>query len=404
MFAALIVAALPAPGLTAPVEVPFRIAEDAIVVDAVVNGKKISCMFDTGFSGAFVLTDTINIGKPTGRMRLRDFVGEFEAKTVKIETLKLGEMSLPSDDMEVVQQPMAHLSLSYNTHTDGIMGLQVVRHAVVEINLEKSRFIFHPSTTDITKRQPDNQKTFLARLLPLGHNSMEMEVTAANGAKMVLALDTGNAFYATTHRDVLERCGLWEPNKTPAFMRTAMVASGPVDSWYLALNDIKIFGVPVKQSVWSIIDLPSSSAEGDGTIGFGFLKNFNVTIDLDRRRVWLENFTGKVADEPKADVGLTVGYDPQVGRVRVWRVTPNSPAERAGLRAGDAVLSIGEKDLVGDLGFHELNALLAGPKGSKVKVAASRAGNLMRVELEREFLINGLSSRTDPRSDPASPR
>jgi len=377
------------------VEVPFRIAEDAIVVDAVVNGKKISCMFDTGFSGAFVLNDLINVGKASGQMRLRDFVGEFEARTVKIQSLKLGDVTIPSDEMEVVQQPMAHLSLSYNTHTDGIMGLEVVRHSVVEINFERSRLIFHPSTTDISKRQPDNSKTFLARLLPLGHNSLEMEVSTASGAKMVLALDTGNAFYATTHRDVLERCGLWAANKTPMFLRTAMVASGPVDSWYLALNDMKIFGVPVKHSVWAIIDLPSSSAEGDGTIGFGFLKNFNITIDLERRRVWLENFTGRVADEPTADVGLTVGYDPMARRVRIWRVIPNSPAERAGLREGDAVLSIGDKDLVGDLGFHELNRLLAGPKGSKVKLAASRAGNLMRVELERVYLINGLSSQSD---------
>ena len=38
----------------------------------------------------------------------------------------------------------------------------------------------------------------------------------------------------------------------------------------------------VARSVWSVIDLPSSSAQHDGTIGFGFLKHFNITIDLKR--------------------------------------------------------------------------------------------------------------------------
>lgn len=36
------------------VEVPFRLGEDAIVVDAEVNGKKVSLMFDTGFGGSVV--------------------------------------------------------------------------------------------------------------------------------------------------------------------------------------------------------------------------------------------------------------------------------------------------------------------------------------------------------------
>src|SRR5687767_8931916 len=104
------------------VEVPFRIGDDAIIVDATVNGKKVSCMFDTGFSGTVVLNSAINIGSPSGVITLRDFVGEFQASTVKVKTLKLGEQSIETTGMEAVMQPMSSLSFSYNTHTDGIMG------------------------------------------------------------------------------------------------------------------------------------------------------------------------------------------------------------------------------------------------------------------------------------------
>src|SRR5687768_7591801 len=98
-------------------EIPFRIGEDAIIVDAIVNGRKASFMFDSGFSGAIVMNDTIDIGKATGVMNLRDFVGTFQAKTVKLKTLKLGEVTIDATGMEAVQQPMAHLSQGYNTHT-----------------------------------------------------------------------------------------------------------------------------------------------------------------------------------------------------------------------------------------------------------------------------------------------
>jgi membrane-associated protease RseP (regulator of RpoE activity) len=379
-------AALLSPGQGAS-EVPFRIGDDAIIVDGVVNGKHASFMFDTGFSGAIVLNDAINIGKPTGEMMLRDFVGQFAVKTVKIKTMKIGDVSVPPADMEAVQQPMAHLSLSYNTHTDGIMGLEVIRHMITEINFEKKKFIFHPKSFDITKRVPDNKRTFLVKMLPLGHSSIEMEVVAPNGKKMILALDTGNAFFGTTHKDVLERVGLWEAGKEPKFMHEAWVASGPVASWYKEMKDLKIYGVPVKTSYWSIIDLPASSAEGDGTVGFGFLKNFNIIFDYERRRVWLENFTGTAENEMPASIGVTAATDDRVKRVRVFDVAPDSPAAKAGIRDNDFILAIDGQDLATPT-FRQVSKMLEGPKGSKVKLAVSRNGNLMRFEIARDLLIN----------------
>jgi predicted aspartyl protease len=368
-------------------EVPFRIGEDAIIVDALVNGKKLSLLFDTGFSGSVVCDDNINLGVASGSMTLRDFVGQFEAKTVKIKSLKLGDTVVDSTGMEAVQQPSAHMSESYNTHTDGIMGFEVIRSNITEINFQNKKFIFHPKTLDVSKRVPDGKRTFLLKMLPIGNNSIEGEVVAANGKKMILALDTGNAFFATTHKDVLERIGLWDSKKTPQFMKSSFVASGEVASWYKHMPDLTIFGVPVKSSVWSIIDLPSSSAEGDGTVGFGFLKNFNITIDFERRRVWLENFTGETGNVARGEVGITAGYDPRSSRVRVFRVAPESPAAKAGVKVGDAVLSIDDLEIATQ-GFRTIEKALEGEPGSKVRIALSRGGNLTRVEMERAVLIN----------------
>ncbi|HZH98232.1 MAG TPA: PDZ domain-containing protein, partial [Fimbriimonadaceae bacterium] len=274
------------------------------------------------------------------------------------------------------------------THCDGIMGFAVIQNYVTEINMEKSRFIFHPKSVDITKRTPDNKKSFLLKMLPLGHSSIELEVMAPTGKRLHLALDTGNSFYATTHKDVLERVGLWPENKQAKFLKSSFVASGAVDSWSKKMENMTIYGVPVKTSYWDIIDLPSSSAEGDGTVGFGFLKNFNIIIDYDRRRVWLENFTGKVENDPTGEIGISAAYDARRGRVRVFRVAPESPADKAGIKAGDDVLSIDGTPMGKELGYREIEALLDGEVGSKVKLSVSRGGDLKRYELERAHLIN----------------
>ncbi len=380
--------ALVAAGQTpATVDVPFRLGDDAIVVDAQVNGRKVSLMFDTGFSGTVVLNSSISIGPATGAINLRDFVGSFQASTVKIKSFKLGSMVVDPHDKEAVLTGDRDYSLSYNTHCDGIMGYEVIGDQVFEINFEKKKFIFHPKSVDITKRTPDNQKTFLAKLLPTGHNSLEMEVLAPTGKKMVLALDTGNAFYATTHKDVLERVGLWKPEQTPKFLKSSMVASGEVASWYKQMKGMTIYGVPVAESTWSIIDLPSSSAEHDGTIGFQFLKNFNITVDYDRRRVWLENFTGKAGNEPEGDLGISAYIDPDDKRCKIFRVAPESPAAKAGVKKGDHVLSLDGIEGF-NFGYPKIFRMFEGPKGSKAQLVLSRQGNVIRLEIERDYLVN----------------
>lgn len=386
MIASLAAAAVIAPA-QAPISVPFRVSDRAMFVDAVVNGANVSLMFDSGFSGAFVIGQHINVGKPTGSMTLRDFVGEFQAPTVDVTSLTFGGQKVDPAGMMVVQHQTSSMTESYGTHVDGIMGFEVIRDHVVEINFARQTFVFHPKSMDITKRQPDGEKTHLVKMLPMGNNSIELLCKTKDGKSLVLALDTGNAFYATTHRDVLERVGLWEKGEKPSFMSQSMVASGAVDSWSYLMEEAKIFGVPVKRSVWDIIDLPSSDANHDGTVGFGFLKNFNIIIDMSRRRVWLEQHTETVAPEPVGSIGIFGVYDPRKDRVRIAYVIPDSPAEKAGIRRGDDLLGIGETD-IRKQGFRAILDLSEGPIGSTVTVSTSRAGQYQRHELERELLVN----------------
>ena len=371
--------------------VPFRIAQDAIIVDAAVNGRSVSLMFDTGFGAAIDVSDNVNIGKVTGSINLVDFVGSFVASTVKINTLKLGAKTIETKGMTEAVMSREDFTQSYGMHCDGVMGFEVIKGNVTGISYEHSRFDFYPSTMDISKWVPDNKRTFLARLLPTGNSSLEMSVETPGGKRMVLALDTGNAFYATTHNDVLARVGLWEEGAVPKFMKQSFVASGPVNSWSLKLKNIKIFGIPVPEGVWDVIDVPSATAEGDGTVGFGFLHNFNIIVDYDRRRVWFENYTGKTASDDIGDPGISAYGDRRSGDVLIYKVSPGSPAEKAGVKEGDALLSIDGEDLESHIGYRKMRKLLEGPIGSKVKLAISSHGELKRLELDRVGLFNELA-------------
>lgn len=367
-------------------EWPFKIMESSMVVDSEVNGRKVSCMFDTGFSGSYVLNQSVNVGKPTGVMNLQDFVGVFQAPTVDITSLKLGSVKMDTTGMSVVQMPDQDYSMSYGTHCDGIMGLEVIAHRVTTINFEKSKFQFHPDSYDISKFKGQPGKTVL-KMLPIGNNSIELTVVASNGQKLHLALDTGNGFYATTHKDSLERIGLWKNGVKPNFVKQSFVASGAVDSWDIEFENMNIFGHVVPYSVWNIIDRPASDAEGDGTVGFGFLKNFNITIDMERRLVMLENFTKETSSPKIGDVGFYGFYDEKSKRTIITRVLPGGPAEKAGIKPGDFLVGI-ENELLEPMGFRALLSRLEGEPGSILNISTSRGGNLTRHALKRETMVN----------------
>lgn len=368
------------------VDIPFRIQDTAIIADAKVNGVDVSCMFDTGFSGSFVLNDTVNVGKASGVINLQDFVGVFQARTVDITSLQMGAKKVDSKGMTIVQQPTRDWSSSYGTHVDGIMGLEVFRDRVFQINFEKSKFVIYPDEHDFSGLEADGKKRIIKRMLPKGMNSIELTVKAPNGEKMYLALDTGNGFYATTHKDVLQRMKMWDDSEAQ-YETVAWVASGPVKSWYMQFPELEIYGVPVKDSIWSIIDLPASAADHDGTVGFGFLKNFNITIDMRRRMVMLEHFSGKTVDQPKGNPGIVGFYNERAERMLIYRVTPGSPAEKAGVKLGDAIIDV-DGEFIGHLSPQQLEERLDGEPGTQVKLALSRGGQLLRFEVERAVLVN----------------
>ncbi len=387
---------------SAPIAVvPFRIGESAIVVDVKVNGKDVSLMFDSGFSGAFVIGPHIFLGKPTGKIGLQDFVGVFEANTVDVESIQFGSLKIDPSGMSVIQLRTMDYTLSYGTHVDGIMGMAALAPYVTEINFEQKKFIIHPQSHDISKFEQDRETTFLTRMLPIGNNSIEMTVKVSTGKRMVLGLDTGNSYYATTHKDVLEEVGLWGEGDKPKFVGRSQIASGVVESWSVLLTDVQIFGVPVERSVWDIIDLPSSSAEHQGTVGFGFLKNFNITFDFKRRRVWFENFTGRVVDEPQAHVGIAATYSKRRDRMVIVAVMPKGPADRAGITEGDYLVSIGDKNLL-RASYRQVRAMLSGKEGSEIEIATSHNGELRRFTLKRQLLVNSARSQTWPSLRPAS--
>lgn len=70
-------------------------------------------------------------------------------------------------------------------------------------------------------------------------------------------------------------------------------------------------------------------------------------------------------------VGMEIGIRKQ--QLQVISPLENTPAKRAGLRAGDKILKIGDQDTV-DMTIEEAVSLIRGPKGTEIKLTIIRNG------------------------------
>lgn len=375
------------PKLSQAIEVPMDFEGTAIFLRGSINGKPAQFFFDTGFSGAILISDQIDVGPKAGTIPLVDFVGVHEVPTVKVNTVTIGGMKFNPKNLEVPQEQVSDIGESYGKHCDAMLGFELFSPYVFELNFKNKKLIFHPSDkVDISKRKPDNVNTFLLEMLPFGEDQVNL-VVSYKEHKIPLAFDTGNAFFLTTFKEFLTKFGVYNED-TPQFMKQSMVASGATDSFAWWAHDWKIGTIPLDHAVFDILDLPSTSAHFGGTIGIGFIQKFNSTIDFRRRLVWMERVEPYKFEPPKAELGIHCAFDEKKGRWRIFALTKNSPASNAGLQRGDILFGVDDAD-IRNMTRKQLEDLIDGPQGSEAKVTVSRGGNLMRFKVKREHLING---------------
>jgi carboxyl-terminal processing protease len=85
-----------------------------------------------------------------------------------------------------------------------------------------------------------------------------------------------------------------------------------------------------------------------------------------------KKFVGFLDGTQVAGIGAELDVDPQTHAVRVVDVFPGSPAEAAGVQAGDLIASIDGAPLAGTPGA--VGAALRGPAGSVVRIGLTRDG------------------------------
>jgi hypothetical protein len=128
-----------------------------------------------------------------------------------------------------------------------------------------------------------------------------------------------------------------------------------------------------------------TSEDYAGNIGNRLLERFKVTLDYERRQMWLEPGKLYTRRDPMSRSGLQLVR--VADTVKVAAVLPGSAAGKAGLAAGDVVTALDGKPIL-ELGSMGVAAILDdGAEGSAHTLAVVRAGKAKKLKLTlREML------------------
>jgi hypothetical protein len=374
---------------------PFDYRVRHVWLRAAVNGgPPADFVFDTG-AGITVLDSAYaaRIGvKPEGAIQ-----GEGAGATGRASFATIGKLTVAGPDGDGIEMDDLHvavLSVSgslapfFWRECAGIIGFDVISRFVDEIDYDGRVLTLH----DPAKFEHAGGGTAVPMTLAGGMPVVPMTVDGIEGRFRV---DVGSSSTVDLHAPFVKRNGLEQ-----RVARRVAVTGGGFGGTFVN-HMVRLERLAIGPYGWDEPLLSFSSAtEGAfasedyaGNIGNRLLERFKVTLDYERRQMWLAPGARYGLRDVMTRSGMQLAREGDVVRVAgvldgaepvvaaAGAKAVPSPAAKAGLRAGDVVTKLDGRPLAG-LGPDDVAAILEeGREGSVHTLTIVRAGKTRNVKI-----------------------
>jgi hypothetical protein len=325
-----------------PVVVPIRVVNNHVHLRMSSGGRDVSLIYDTGAGSTlldlpvaerlgFRLGQAVNIGG-AGPTAMRGF------------RLAGGTLVLPQDSSISVTPGIAFpmsLGAFEGIPVNGILGADFTAQSVVQLDYARQRMTLHPRTFRYAGDGVRLPLTFKE-----GQPHTVGEVVLADGARLSAdcLIDVGASAaliltkpFVEKHR-LLERVGPTVRRKAGRGVGgSAWATIGRVAAVRLGAAELR---EPITGLYGDSAGVFSTDRSFECNVGGDILRRFVVYLDYGRKEMILEP-TAAVTDPFEADMsGAAFRTDTVAAGIRVTDVMPRGPAEAAGLREDDLLVSI----------------------------------------------------------------
>lgn len=372
------------------VTIPVQIISNLPFMQGRVNGSRsLSVILDTGAALTIVSPEVANeVDLKSAKSVQAGGFGKGSDQTLHLvnsAALAWGsadtELRLSNEQIAVL--PIDYIGAQVGRLTDALFGSNVFQHFRVALDYERQKVSFASFDEPCTPN---------AQAIPIdivgNAPVVDAEIASRDGtlvkARFLVDIGTTGAAilskqFLAAHPEVLAGRSLVA---SPPFS----AVGGKIESKLVRLSRLRFGGYDLDEPVAVIPEQASgllANPQLAGLLGGEILNRFTVTWDYRSRRMWLVP-NSRLNDPFRSDAsGLhLIAKGPGLSQVYVDAVLPGSPASRAGVRAGDRVISINNKprrlwQMVRDLTL----------AGSTATFALRRDGKLLRLTVLLEKLI-----------------
>lgn len=277
-----------------------------------------------------------------------------------------------------ISYPISELTSRFSDiAVGGILGYDFLSRFATRIDYERSIISFF---------EPDSfapPDTAYGVDAPLVHNVFGTRGTLEDTCGGTFLIDTG------ANQSMLQQAFVTENSLTEGrkVLEISILGAGGEESASLArFGSLAFGGLVLRKPVMAL----SSGTQGigafegiSGIIGNDILEKFTVTLDYKNQRILLERNARFEESAFRDRCGMILARDDSAG-VQVYTVIPGTPADRAGIRSGDEILSIDGKDTAAFESLEEITELFEAETGTRRRLEIRRAGGTLQVTVVLE--------------------
>lgn len=360
---------------------PFRLVNNHIYMQVRLNGRPYEFLFDTG--GLNVITPTIarELGlKAEGAIQARGS-GEKsqEAGFTTVNRVDVGGAFLENQTFVVIG--LESFGAVEGVPITGIVGYEIFKRFVVVTDYENARItLIEPE--GFAYRGPGTR-------VEMALNDRTPEVAGEiDGLKGKFTLDTGSRSTLDLASPFVEKNNLVARYGAKYQGVTGWGVGGAARSWIVRGKRFTMGGAAVEDPV---VELSQSKAGSNsdaylaGNVGAGVLKQFNIVWDYGRHQIFFEKnkLYGQRDVYDRAGFWANIDGDAFV----VVDVTPGSPADVAGLKAGDRILAANGKRAVSQLTLADFRLLKKAPAGTNLILDVARGTGRLTINILLKDLV-----------------